>query len=142
MRGLAIALVLLAGCSEDDKPTVDAAPGVQDAAADAPNPPLDAPVAATVVTVDCATVTPVMTVMTMENPRGFTPSAITIGVNDVVRFQPADSHNVVPNSMLPSDPGLRSGALGAVACLRFTATGMFNYQCQPHPTMKGRVTVQ
>jgi plastocyanin len=65
-----------------------------------------------------------------------------INVNDVVKFTPAAIHNVVPDSTLPTDPGLRSGALGAVACLRFTATGVFNYMCQPHPSMKGRVTVQ
>ncbi|MDQ3368332.1 MAG: plastocyanin/azurin family copper-binding protein [Myxococcota bacterium] len=131
MRGLAIALVLLAGCSEDNKPSVDAAPGVQDAVA-------DAPAAATVVTVDCAGVTPAATVMTSN--FAFTPGVVTITVNAVVRFAPESVHNVVPGAA-PTDPGLRSGALGEARCLRFTTAGTFNYRCQPHPNMTGTITV-
>jgi plastocyanin len=141
--GLIAALALglgAAGCGSDappldapppsDSATIDAA---IDAAIDGP------PAAATVVQVTCPT-TPDATVTTAS--LAFTPNAVTIQQNQIVRFAPESDHNVIPHPTLPSDPGLRSGALGEVRCLQFTETGTFNYRCSPHAVMTGSVTVE
>jgi plastocyanin len=132
----ALALLVAAGCGSD-APPIDAPPPddstTRDAMIDGP------PAAMTVVQVACPA-TPDATVTTASFQ--FTPSAVTIQQNQIVRFAPESEHNVIPHPTLPSDPGLRSGALGEVRCLRFTQTGTFNYRCSPHPAMTGSVTVE
>jgi len=126
------------GDDGDGNQPADANQTPKDAAIDAPT--VDAP-PATVMTVNCAGATIAQTVTT--SGFAFSPSAITINVNDIVQFMPESAHNVVPSTNgTPTDPGLRSGAVGAIACLKFTVAGEFNYRCQPHSSMTGKVTVQ
>jgi plastocyanin len=71
----------------------------------------------------------------------FSPNAVTIQKDQVVKFISGSNHNVIPGSA-PTDPGLKIPAFGATGCLKFTATGQFNFVCQPHSSsMKGTVTV-
>jgi plastocyanin len=136
----ALAVLGATGCGSDSPP-LDAPPpdnsttgdAMTDAMSDAP------PAATTVVQVTCPA-TPDATVTTANFQ--FTPNAVTIQQNQIVRFAPESQHNVIPHPTLASDPGLRSGALGEVRCLRFTQTGTFNYRCSPHPAMTGSVTVE
>ncbi|MBA3391335.1 MAG: hypothetical protein H0T89_01770 [Deltaproteobacteria bacterium] len=141
----AVMLLLALGCGSDDTKPIDASTtdGTRrDAAVDAP-PPIDAPpdAATAVQRVDCATATIARTVTTTDSPQAFVPNTVTINVNQVIRFQPGSSHNVIPHPTLPSDPGFRNGGFGEVACLRFTTAGQFNWRCQPHASMTGVVTV-
>ncbi len=145
MRAVVMLPLLLAiGCGSDDTKPIDASTidGLRrDAAVDAPpliDAPVDAPTA--VQRVDCTTATIAQTVTTSNFT--FTPNTVTINANQVIKFAPeANLHNVVPSTTGPTDPGFRSGALGEVACLRFTVAGPFHWRCGPHSTMTGIVTV-
>jgi plastocyanin len=99
-------------------------------------PPVDA-AAATVMAVACAGGE-----MAVESTGGFrfAPAAVTISVGDAVSFTNPTSHSVVPSPTLVTDSGLRAPA-NATTCLTFTAAGTFNYQCSPHSSMKGTITV-
>jgi plastocyanin len=128
---------LLVGCGGDDGGSVKDAPGVdgppRDAAIDAPP---DAPTA--VRRVPCPA-TPKATVVTASFM--WSPASVPIKTNDIVRFMPENIHRVVPHASKSTDFGMNSGATGEVRCLQFTQVGTFNYQCGPHPSMEGVVTV-
>jgi plastocyanin len=136
MRTLVLAC-LLVGCGGDDGGTmqdgslIDGPP--RDAAIDAPP---DAPTA--VRRMPCPT-TPAATVTTAT--FAWTPASVSIKTNQIVKFAPESIHRVVPHASKPTDSGMNSGAVGEVRCLQFTATGTFNYQCGPHPSMEGVVQV-
>ena len=103
------------------------------------DPTPDGPVqAATVMSVTCDGTE----VETISSTAGFafTPPNVTISVGEVVKFTSGGSHNVVPGAA-PTDSGLSVPNLGATGCLKFTQAGTFNFKCQPHPSMKGSVTV-
>lgn len=70
----------------------------------------------------------------------FSPNAVTIPVNGVVRFTNPAAHNIVPTPP-NTDDGLRVD-FNATTCLQFTAPGAFDYHCVPHPNMTGTITVQ
>lgn len=128
---------LVVGCGGGSNPPVDDASSIdglpRDAAIDA------LPDAPTLVRrVDCPA-TPAAEVKTSNFM--FTPSTVNIVAGDIVKFAPENIHRVVPHASKPTDPGLNSGSTGEVRCLQFTASGEFNYQCAPHPTMEGRVIV-
>lgn len=83
----------------------------------------------------------VPTVMTAEtNLTSFMPSSVTISVGGIVKFAMSPSHNVTPNAIKPSDPGLQVG-LGATACLEFDKAGTFSFTCSIH-SFAGTVVVQ
>jgi plastocyanin len=105
---------------------------------DSPGEP-DAPVGqATVVKVEpctgeAATVT--------NNASAYLPAMTTINQGQIVKFVMIDQdHNVVPNPLGPSDPGLEVD-FGDTACLRFTQTGTFKFICFNH-SFAGTITVQ
>lgn len=81
-------------------------------------------------------------VETVETTGGFrfAPMAVTINVGEVVAFENNSQHSVVPATSGTTDSGLRAG-FNTTTCLMFTAPGTFNYQCNPHTSMKGSVTV-
>lgn len=70
----------------------------------------------------------------------FSPNNVTISKDQVVKFISGTQHNVFPGAA-PTDPGLKIPTIGATGCLKFTATGVFKFKCQPHPSMTGAVTV-
>ena len=124
-RSLVLCLALV-GCGGggDDPPPGDSGP-----IGDAP--------AATVMSVTCDG----SEVETVETTGGFrfSPNDITISVGQVVKFTNASNHSTVPGAT-PTDSGLRAG-FGTSTCLQFTAAGVFNYKCNPHSSMTGKVTV-
>jgi hypothetical protein len=138
MRTLLIAC-LVVGCGGGSSPPVE------DDAASIDGPPRDAaidalPDAPTLVQrVVCPTPPPQNTVTTSNFM--FTPATVNVVVGDIVRFMPENIHRVVPHMTKPSDSGMNSGSTGEVRCLKFTAAGPFYYQCGPHPSMEGLVTV-
>ena len=79
---------------------------------------------------------------TVESTGGFrfSPNNVTIPKDGVVKFESGSNHNVIPGAA-PTDPGLRISAFGATGCLKFTATGTFNFRCQPHSSMTGSIIV-
>ena len=82
----------------------------------------------------------VPTVTTNASGDAFMPSSVTINVGGIVKFALAPSHNVNPNPIRPTDPGLMVG-LGATACLEFDKAGTFSFICSIH-SFAGMITVQ
>jgi len=103
---------------------------------DTPTPDGPAP-SATVMSVTCDG-TEAAEVETTGGFR-FSPMAVTITVDQVVKFTNSSSHSVVPGAA-PTDSGLRAG-FGTSTCLKFTTAGTFNYKCNPHSSMTGTITV-
>ena len=110
----------------------DPAPADTAAATDAPAQ------VATVMTVVCDGTESATT--SSEAQFAFDPPNVTISVGQVVKFISGSVHNVIPGAA-PTDSGLRLPTKGATGCLKFTAAGTFNFKCEPHPSMKGSVTV-
>lgn len=105
----------------------------------------------TVMTVDCASATPVATVTTptigpsnfnyVSDPAGAEGSnSSDISVGDVVEFMPSSTHPVGPDAQ----SGMTDKGLVALdnktTCLKFTAAGTFHYRCTEHG-FKGIVNV-
>jgi hypothetical protein len=144
MRHLALVpFVLLAACGGDDggKSPIDAK-AIDGPLIDAPldariiDAPPDAP--PTVVEVTCPTDPVPPTISTGMSI--FTPDNVTIAQDGIVEFVMPAIHDVVPDTTLPTDSGLRVD-FNETKCLQFTALGTFNFKCQPHG-FKGHVTVE
>ena len=99
---------------------------------------IDAP-ANKVVEIACPA-SPAATVMTVNGTDSYMPMATTVSVGAVVRFVMSTFHNVAPNTIGTSDPGLMVG-FGATKCLKFNAAGTFSFFCTSH-SFAGTVTVQ
>lgn len=122
--------IALAACAGSAPANPDAAPA--DARIDAPPP--------TVLAVTCPA-TPDKTISAIDgNDTTYTPSSVTIVVNQIVKFTMPSSHDVVPNTIGTSDPGLTVN-FNETKCLMFTKTGTFGFHCGPH-TFAGTVIVQ
>jgi plastocyanin len=130
MKSIALGLFLLAACGGDD--------GGGMTQVDAPAAMPDAP-AATVMKVSCTGVTPAATISTSDTTFSYSPSATTITVGSVVKFNTSASHDVKPNPISHSDPGLNVG-FNEMACLKFTTAGTFSFICSVH-SFAGMVTV-
>lgn len=89
-----------------------------------------------VVDVTCPA-TPDATVMALSG--SYSPMNSTIGSNGIVKFVTTIDHNVEPNPLTTTDPGLRVG-FNQTKCLQFKATGVFGFKCGPHAFV-GTVTV-
>ena len=122
-----LCFLVLAACGGDDNAKMDA-PKV-----------IDAPSNAKVVPVDCATTTATATVMTVNGTDAYMPMATTINMGGVVKFITSSEHDVNPNPIGMSDPGIKVG-FSMTKCLRFTATGTFGFFCSNH-SFAGTVTV-
>jgi plastocyanin len=131
---LLVVLVAL-GCGSEDSKAIDAPRPIDGRIVDAgPDAPPDA--ATEVRVVNCAGANPVAMVTSEDGTDAFMPVGTTITVNQVVQFEMAPTHNVVP---VASDPGLTVG-FGQTKCLQFTATGTQNFKCAPHG-FTGSITV-
>jgi len=128
-------LVLVLGCGSEDGKAIDAPRPIDGKVVDAgPDAPPDAQTEVRVV--NCAGVTPSKTVSSEDGIDAFEPSATTITANQVVQFEMASTHNVVP---VGSDPGL-TVKFGETKCLQFIEPGTFNFKCAPHG-FTGSITV-
>jgi plastocyanin len=125
---LALLIPLAAGCGGDSTPggTPDAA--MADAAA------------ASVRTVTCPP-GQVPTVTTSDaNLTTYTPASTTISAGGIVKFMMSTTHNVAPNPIRATDPGLVVD-YGATACLEFSKAGTFSFRCSTH-SFAGMIVVQ
>jgi plastocyanin len=122
--------IALAACAGSAPNTPDAAP--PDSSIDAPPP--------TVIAVTCPA-TPDKTISAIDgDDTSYTPSSVTILLDQIVKFNMPSSHDVVPNTIGTSDPGLNVN-FSETKCLMFTKTGTFGFHCGPH-TFTGTVVVQ
>lgn len=122
-------LFTLAACSDDSSSSTP------DAATQG-----DAGGGATVTTVTCPA-TPAATISAKDGDNtAYMPSTASISVGQVVKFTMPSSHNVEPNTLMNTDPGLKVN-LGETKCLMFTKAGTYAFYCVPHG-FKGSVTVQ
>src|SRR4249920_284361 len=128
MKSLPFVLFMLAACGDD---------GGAMTQVDAPAAMPDAP-AATVMKVSCTGVTPAATVSTSDTTFSYSPASTTISVGSIVKFNTSASHDVKPNPIKPSDPGLTVG-FNEMACLKFTKAGAFSFVCSVH-SFSGMVT--
>jgi plastocyanin len=76
----------------------------------------------------------------------FSPSSVTITVNDIVKWTNNDSTTHTVTSGVPgaTDGKFDSGNItaGSTVCIQFLVTGTFDYFCNIHPSMTGAVIVQ
>jgi plastocyanin len=71
------------------------------------------------------------TVMTSDAVDAYTPPMTTISAHGIVKFVMSLAHDVVPNPLQPTDPGLNVG-FGLTACLEFDKAGHFSFMCMAH----------
>jgi plastocyanin len=126
MKRIAIAALLLVGCGDDGGGTTTPDAKMIDARVN------------TVVEVGCPA-TPDATFTEMDTSNSFSPTSASIPLNGIVKFVTSASHNVVPNPLVNTDPGITVG-FNMTKCLKFTASGTFGFMCQPHG-FTGSVTV-
>ena len=91
-------------------------------------------VAAAVTAIDCASASPAVTVTTPG--FRFEPQSSTIDAGQVVKFDPAEGHDVASDVA-----GQFSVSLGGAACFRFDQAGTFGFHCRPHG-FTGSIEVQ
>lgn len=101
-------------------------------------PTADAAPANKVIAVTCPA-TPAATVMTMNGATTYMPPQTTIGVNDIVKFVMSTEHDVEPNPLTTTDPGIMVN-FGETKCLQFTQAGTYGFYCGPHGFV-GTITV-
>ncbi len=73
----------------------------------------------------------------------FSSATVTITANQIVQWNNATgTDHTVTSTTVPAN-GTFNAPLnnGTSVCLKFTATGAFNYHCSIHPVMTGLVTV-
>jgi plastocyanin len=117
-----LACLILAACSSSgSSPTADAAAA---SVRTVTCPPGDMP---TVTTAD-------------NNDTSFMPSTTTISAHGIVKFVMSSIHNVAPNPLQATDPGLMVG-YGKSACLVFDKAGTFSFRCATH-SFVGTIVVQ
>lgn len=103
-----------------------------------PPPP---PPTSTVLVTAC-TGTPAATVVAVGTSN-WSPGSAAITVNDVVKWtnSTGTAHTVTSTTVPAGGTFNESLPDGAAVCLKFTATGTYNYHCALHPVMLGSVTV-
>ena len=126
MKRFAFAALVLAACGGDD--------GGMTTQMDAPMMNMNK-----VQTVTCPT-TADATVTTTSTVDAYMPMTQTVPRNAVVKFTMAGTHDVAPNTIGTSDPGLVVG-FGQTKCLKFTEAGTFGFFCSAH-SFAGTITVQ
>jgi plastocyanin len=106
------ALLLASACASDARDTGD-----DDVAGPDAGP-------SSVTRVDCASADIAATITT--SGFAYTPTAVTVGVGDVVEIHPSGSHDAV------ADDGSFDVGFGEDACLRFDAPAAHTFRCTPH----------
>jgi plastocyanin len=83
----------------------------------------------------------VPTVTTSDgNTTSYSPASTTISTGGIVKFMMSSLHNVAPNPIRASDPGLQVG-FGATVCLEFDKAGTYSFICTVH-SFAGTIVVQ
>jgi plastocyanin len=126
-RQLLALTITLAACSDSGSATVDAVKQIDASQA-------------TVMAVTCPSGTLPTITATDGDDTKFMPSSVTINVNDIVKFTMPATHNVAPNTVVMTDPGLMVN-FRETKCLMFTKAGTFGFKCVPH-SFVGSVIVQ
>jgi plastocyanin len=126
MKTYALTALLLAACGGDDGGTMTMI--------DAPTQSMNK-----VQAVTCPTTADAM-VTSSNTASSYTPASQTVPVNAVVKFVMPSTHNVAPNTLTTTDPGLSVG-FGETKCLKFTQAGTFGFFCTAH-SFTGTITVQ
>jgi len=74
---------------------------------------------------------------------GFSPSSVTVPVNDTVKWNNVDAmQHTVTSTTVPLNGSFNATVTaGASACLKFTSGGTFNYHCSSHPSMPTGVVI-
>ena len=119
-------LITFAACGGSDNPANP------DAAIDGPGP--------SVRTVTCPPGQQPTVTATDGNDTTYMPPSTTISVGGLVKFVMPPTHNVAPNSIRPSDPGIHVD-FGKTACLEFSKAGTFSFICTSH-SFAGTIVVQ
>ena len=83
---------------------------------------------------------PDATVTSSNTSSVYAPAATTVPVGGIVKFAMASTHNVAPNTLVNTDPGLSVG-FGETKCLKFNKAGTFGFFCTAH-SFTGTITVQ
>jgi len=94
---------------------------------------------ASVVAVTCPASAPIVTTTT-SGADAYVPASTTISVGGIVKFMMPAAHDVAPNTLKPTDDGLKVD-FGGTRCLQFNKAGTFNFFCTAH-TFVGSITVQ
>jgi plastocyanin len=92
-----------------------------------------------VLTVTCPTTADAM-VTTTNLVDAYSPPTTMIPATGVVRFVMSSFHDVKPNTLTSTDPGLTVG-FGETKCLRFTQAGTYGFFCSSH-SFAGTIVVQ
>lgn len=92
-----------------------------------------------VVTVTCPGTADAMVTISAGG-EAFSPMTQTVPKNAVVKFVMTPSHDVAPNTLTTTDPGLVVGE-GQTKCLKFTEAGTYGFYCAQH-SFAGTITVQ
>jgi hypothetical protein len=75
----------------------------------------------------------------LDSPSTFVPAMATIPKPGFVKFTINAEHFVIPHQTLPTDPAINV-ARGQTKCLRFNASGDYNFVCGVHGFV-GKITV-
>lgn len=136
-------LIVLSACAKPI-PAVTTPPVTTPPATTPPvtTPPATAPPATTPPTITPPPPTPVQGLYDIWIPgREFRPSVLTVPLVTKVTWTNKDSE---PHTII-SDTGLFSGTVGPLVgtfSYTFNQTGTFEYNCDIHPGMTGKITVQ
>ena len=79
-------------------------------------------------------------VLTTSTVDAYMPMTQTVPLNAVVKFTMASVHNVAPNTVGSTDPGLVV-VFGQTKCLKFTQAWTYGFFCTAH-SFAGTVTIQ
>lgn len=80
------------------------------------------------------------TVTTSDSVLAYTPATTTISAHGIVKFVMSSAHDVMPNPIKTTDPGLVVD-FGRTTCLEFDRTGTYSFLCSAH-FFVGTVVVQ
>ena len=80
------------------------------------------------------------TVVVIKN-FAFTPSDVTVKAGTTVEWRNED---IVPHTVSAADHSFRSGNIAPGKTWKFvpSKSGVFDYNCSPHPNMHGKLTVK
>lgn len=115
-----LACLILAACGSSSSPSTPDAAAMADAAAER-----------SVRTVTCPPGDMPMVTTADNNDTSFMPPSTTISAHGIVKFVMSSAHDVMPNPLKTTDPGLVVD-FGKTACLEFDKAGTFSFLCSSH----------